>query len=470
MATRAQSMILDMLKTPQQVREEQMKGITQRALGMQAPMPGGSTAIPGLLTSFANQAMVRQAESLADMPRRISGAAGQIARARGATPETAQQIAQLGLTGQELRAGQLQEAAQDLDMGNINNMKETLKRLQQAGAPLEATLALSEAIAKREKELLDRAAAARGEQLQRDLFGLKEREIELEEAKFAAEELLGGVLGEFDLSTEAGVNEAVQELMRRGKVAEAVRLKNAFKKEQDTLQKRLEYLANTFTNGDMDKAYEMYLETKRTEPLLVDTSKRLESDYDKAVATLSRINTANDALRILASGDVNIGALPKTRQGAQKLLEQTLGITTNQAVERTELLMARVKKLGGEALASGMFGSGTAISDRDLITAMSIAGGDESLTPEGMEAILRANMAIDMQQIAKYNRRVNALGQGFWDRSFSAKESYLLEAPEVFVPSFSVERAETAAQDANGNVIYEYRGEWYNADGTKYTP
>lgn len=466
----ARSMILDMLKTPQQVREEQQRRITEQALGMQSQIPRGTTAIPGLITNLANQQMVRTAQGMAEMPRRLAGAGGMIAGALGASPEVQQGIRNVGLTGAEIQAQRVQEAAQGLDLGNVESMKQALKRMQEAGAPLEATLALSEAIAKRQKELLDRASAARGEQLQRDLFGLKERQIELDEAKFDAEQLLGGALGDFDLNTEEGLNDAVETLMAQGKVAEAVRLKNAYKKQQSTLEQRVTYLAENFTNGDLQAAYDMALEEKRTEPLLGDTAKRLDADFDKANATVSRLNTANDALRILASGDVNIGALPKTRQGALKLLEQALGLDTDQSVERTELLMARVKKLGGEALASGMFGSGTAISDRDLITAMSIAGGDENLTPAGMEAILRANMAIDMHQLEKYNKRVNSLGQGFWDRSFYSKDSYMLQAPEIFIPSFSVERAESAASDGQGNTIYEYRGEWYNADGTRYEP
>lgn len=393
-----------------------------------------------------------------------------LAGAVGATPQTQQAIRNLGLTGAELQAQQVQQAARGLDLSNVENMEAKLQELQNAGAPLEATLALSEAIARRKKEMLDQQAQARGEQLERDVFDLRVRQIELEEAKFAAEAELGGALGDYDLTTEDGVNAAVEELMRLGKISEAVRLKNAYKKEQSSAEQSIEYFARTFTNGDMEAAREMYMQTKRTEPLLSDTSKRLEQDYDKAASTYSRINTANEALKVLAEGNVNIGALPKTRQGALKLLEQTLGLDTNGAVRRTEELMAKVMRLGGEALASGMFGSGTAISDRDLQTAMSIAGGDASLTPAGMEAILRANMAIDMYQLQKYNARVNTLGDGFWNRSFYTKDSYLFDIPEPFLPSFSVDRADSAAQDSDGNTIYEYRGEWYNADGSLYTP
>lgn len=467
----ADSMLQNLLKTPRQIREEQLLKMQQEAAGraqLGGPIRGASSALPGIFSSVLQQQRPALATDIAQTARGLTQGLGGMLGAAG-YQQVGQALAQATVTPEERQAAQMQAATKDLQMGNLESMKQALKRLQEAGAPLEATLALSDAIAKREKTLLDRAAAARGEQLQRDLFGIKEREIELKEAEFEAQQILGGALGDFDLSTEDGVNSAVELLMSKGKVAEAVRLKNAYKKEQSAAEKAIEYFAKKFTNGDMEAAKEMYIETKRTEPLLADTSKKLEQDFEKATATVSRINTANDALRILDSGKVNIGALPKTRQGALKLLQDTLGLNVDDSVQRTELLLARVKRLGGEALASGMFGTGTAISDRDLITAMSIAGGDENLTPEGMEAVLKANMAVDMYELEKYNKRVNSLGEGFWDRSFYSKDSYLLETPEPYSPSFSIERAESTAQDGNGKTIYEYRGEWYNADGTRFT-
>jgi hypothetical protein len=462
-----QSMLMGLLKTPSQVRQEQQDRLMQESLARSQQMitGGGTTALPGIISRYGAQAAQRGAMAGAGLLR---GVAGGLGTAVGG--DMGQRIADLGVTAEERQARRYQEATSGLQMGNVNSMKEALKRLQDAGAPLQAQLALSEAIAKREKEILDRASGARGEQLQRDMFGLKEREVELEEAKFEAEKTLGGALGDFDLTTEDGVNKAVETLMKGGKVAEAVRLKNAFRKEKSTLEKRIQYLADNFTDGDLQAAYDMALEEKREAPLLAPTAERLEADHEKAISTRNRMNTANDALKILDSGDVNIGSFAKTRQGAQKFLQQVFGLDDDGAVARTELLLARVKRLGGEALASGMFGTGTAISDQDLKTAMSIAGGDESLTPEGMRAVIKANMAVDMIELDKYNERVNRLGDAFWEKSFYSKDAYTIQAPEIYSEGFTIDRAERSAQNADNLTIYEFRGKWYNADGSEYTP
>jgi hypothetical protein len=460
-----QSMILDMLKTPQQVREEQLNKLRERSLAQANLLQPvrGTTALPGLITGFAQQ-------QAAQIPVDINQAFRRGTQGLGAVVggDTGRAIGQMAITGEERRAGRVQEAVQGLQMGNIESMKDTLKKMQDAGAPLEATLALSERIAKREKELLDRAAAARGEQLQRDLFGLKEREIELDEAKFAAEQLLGGTLGDFDLNTEEGLNNAVETLMRQGKVAEAVRLKNAYKKEQDTLQKRLEYLANTFTNGDMDKAYEMYLETKRTDPMIGTTAKRLDSDYDKAILSRQNIMTSNDALKLIDEGRVILGSFAQTRKGAEKFVSQVFGIGDKEAVSRTEQLMSKVRTLSAQMLASGMFGSGTGISERDLLEAKEIAGAAESLTPEGMAKILRMNAKMEELKLKQYNERIDRLDNSFWERVPYDKDAYKVEAPELYTTPFTIDRAERAATNDEGVTIYEFQGKWYNADGTEY--
>ena len=469
MAT-AKSMILDMLKTPQQVREEQMKGITSRALGMRSELPRATTGIPGMITNLANQSLVRTAEGMAEMPRRLSGAAGAFAGAAGATPETQRQIAQLGLTQAELQAQQVQDAAQGLDLGNLENMKQKLRELQNSGAPLEATLALSEAIARREKEVFDRAAAQRGEKLQRDLFGLKEREIELDEAKFEAEKILGGSLGDFDLTTEEGVNKAVETLMNNNKIPEAIRLKNAYKKEQATAEKTINFFASKFTNGDMQAAYEMFLESKRVDPLLNPTAKRLDSDYDKAILSRQNIMVANDALKLIDEGRVILGSFAQTRKGAEKFISQVFGIGDKDAVTRTEQLMSKVRTLSAQMLASGMFGSGTGISERDLLEAKEIAGASETLTPTGMAKILRMNAKMEALKLKQYNERLERLPSSFWERSMIPREGFVVETPEMYATPFSIDRAESAAQDNDGNTIYEFNGNWYNADGTQYQP
>ena len=466
----ADSMIQNLLKTPRQIREEQLQKMRNEAAGraqLGGPIRGASSALPGIFSSVLQQQRPALATDIAQTARGLTQGLGGMLGAAG-YQQAGQALAQATVTPEERQAAQLQTATRGLQMGNLESMKNTLKKMQEAGAPLEATLALSEAIAKREKVLLDRAAAARGEQLQRDLFGLKEREIELQEAKFAAEELLGGTLGDFDLNTEDGLNNAVETLMRRGKVAEAVRLKNAYKKEQSTAQVAIQYFADKYTNGDMDKAFEMYIESKRTDPMIGTTAKRLDSDYDKAILSRQNIMTSNDALKLIDEGRVILGSFAQTRKGAEKFVSQVFGIGDKEAVSRTEQLMSKVRTLSAQMLASGMFGSGTGISERDLLEAKEIAGASENLTPEGMAKILRMNAKMEALKLKQYNERIDRLDPSFWERVPYNKDAYRVEAPEMYTTPFSIDRAERAATNTEGVTIYEFQGKWYNADGTEY--
>lgn len=463
----SETTLMGLLKTPSQVRKESQERLMQESLARSQQMitGGGTTALPGILSRYGAQAAQRGAMAGAGLLRGVTGGLGQ---AMGG--QMGQRIADLGVPVEERQARDQMQALEGLQMNNVNSMKQALKRLQDTGGSIQAQLALSDAIAKREKELLDRSAAARGEQLQRDLFGLKERQIELDEAKFAAEKLLGGTLGQFDLNTETGVNEAVKTLMSQGKTAEAVRLKNAFKKEQSAAEKAIEYFASNFTNGDREKAYQMYIDSKRTDPMVSKTFERLETEYDKAIASTETLKVTNQALQTLDSGRVITGSFPNTRKGAEKLVEQIFGLDTDGAVARTELLMSQTFKLAGQMLASGMFGEGTGISERDLLTAQEIAGAANTLTPAGMEQILRINGKMQQAQINAYNKRLDRFPQTYWERSPIPKDSYIVTPPELYENTFRIPQgAPQARVDGTDEIIYSVDGKWYYADGTEYT-
>jgi hypothetical protein len=455
----AKSMILDMLKTPQQVREEQLNKLREKSLAQASLMQPvrGTTALPGLISGFAQQQMANIPVAYNQMLRRAGGAAGSFAEAANARPEVAQALRQAGVSPEEMQAGRVQEALKGIDYTNVANMKQRYAQLKESGAPQTVLMQLAQMIKEAEATQFSQAVEA--------------RKLGIEEAKLKAEQMLNGALGEFDLTTQQGVDDAVAKLMSIGtkdSIALAVRLKNAYKEEQGTMMKDIASIAQQFTNGDMEAARKLYMDMKRESSLLKPTATMVETEYEKAISTRDRINTGNAALKVLSEGNVNTGSFAKTRQGAEKFLGAVFGLDEDKSVQRTEELMARVQRLGGEALASGMFGSGTAISDRDLQTAMSIAGGDQALTPEGMEAIIRANMGIDIYKLQDYNQRLDRIGGGFWEKSFYSKDAYKINVPEAFMPEFSVSRATQKAQNSAGQTIYLYNGDWYNADGTKY--
>lgn len=183
----ARSMILDMLKTPTQVREEQRQRITEQAMGMRSQIPQGTTAIPGLLTNLANQSMVRTTQGMAEMPRRLAGTAGMFARAAGATPDTQQQIAQLGLTGEELQAMQLQDVMRKADPNNLNALRAARQRLVAQGAPAQAVMMIDQQIAAKEKEIRERASATRTEERAQTELDAKVKQLDAQAQYYKAQ-------------------------------------------------------------------------------------------------------------------------------------------------------------------------------------------------------------------------------------------------------------------------------------------
>jgi hypothetical protein len=131
----AESMILSMLKTPQQVREEQLNKLRQQSTAqanLLAQPVSATTALPGLIRSFAAGEMQQQAVDLNKAARRASvgfggllSAAGQ--KAAGDVLKTAT------LTAEEQQAAKGQEAIKDVDYNNPESMKLAAKRLQEAG-------------------------------------------------------------------------------------------------------------------------------------------------------------------------------------------------------------------------------------------------------------------------------------------------------------------------------------------------
>lgn len=131
----AESMILKMLKTPSQVREEQLAKIRQQS-SAQASLLGqpvsATTALPGLIRSFAAGEMQQQGVDLNKAARRASvGFGGLLAQAGNKAAGDALRTATF--TAEEQQAAKGQEAIKGTDFTNPESMKLASKRLQDAG-------------------------------------------------------------------------------------------------------------------------------------------------------------------------------------------------------------------------------------------------------------------------------------------------------------------------------------------------
>jgi len=304
-----------------------------------------------------------------------------------------------------------------------------------------------------------------------------------------------------------GLRKTAAELIRSGNAGEAaglLELANLMDGKVSTAEQNITYFAEKVIGCDpsdpkcLQDAMEMAIEYKRSDTaanqMTVKSYEKLNEEYNKAETSRQNIMVANDSLRMLESGKVNIGSFAKTRQGAEKFYSQLLnsvGINVQseaEAVARTETLMANTKRLAGQLLASGMFGSGTGISERDLQTAMEMAGAGENLTPQGMKQILELNAKIERAKLQQYNQKLGRYSGAFWNRTpEGSREAYVIDVPDIYemkalqgeAPKmkevtlndkvYTVPMGAEIGQDTKGNLLYRLNDKVYNMDGTEVT-
>jgi len=146
----SETTLMGLLKTPSQIRKESQEKLMQESLARSQQMitGGGTTALPGILSRYGAQAAQRGAMAGAGLLRGITGGLG-----TAVGGDMGQRIADLGVPVEERQARAQQQAMQGLQMGNLQSMKATLKRLQESGAPAQALMGLQQAITKREQEV-----------------------------------------------------------------------------------------------------------------------------------------------------------------------------------------------------------------------------------------------------------------------------------------------------------------------------
>lgn len=133
------SMIAELLKTPQQVRQERQDALRQNSLAQAALLSRGSqgsTALPGLLRGFAAQQLVEQAPQMENVVQRGLGAAGMLGGAVGAlTPEQVQATQMLGVPEDERQAAIMSGLARQTGSKDPKRLREIAEQLRKNGRP-----------------------------------------------------------------------------------------------------------------------------------------------------------------------------------------------------------------------------------------------------------------------------------------------------------------------------------------------
>lgn len=163
----AESLIANLLKTPQQVREEQMARLRQeglqRAQTISTPT-GAMTALPSIYANVARQGIAGAGERTANIARLATQGAGSLLGAAGASPELAQAVSGLAVSPEERQATQFQQIMGNYQPGNLQSMKSTYDQLKQAGAPAGVLMQMSQAIQQQEDVVRKRMQEKKGRQ------------------------------------------------------------------------------------------------------------------------------------------------------------------------------------------------------------------------------------------------------------------------------------------------------------------
>lgn len=363
----ARSMILEMLKTPQQVRQEQQQRLQEQALGqaqLMQPRTSGTTALPGLLSQFAASQMARQGPALAQTGRRAASAAGQIAGGLGASPETVQQIARLGVPQEEQQAGRIQQVLRNANMSNLPGLKQTLQRLQQAGAPANVIMALSDRIRE-----------------------LESQPVEAPETRTLK---IGDELVTQQFNPQTGQFEEIARAPR--------------------------YKTNTQVN----------VNTGGEDAFTEAVGERLGAAYTDSMKSVSQAEVSLQNLAIMENildQDIITGPFAESRTAVEKILAQA-GIVDGQRVANTEAFLASAAQQTLSLLGTGAVGTGTAISDKDREFLEKAAGANISLTEESIRRIININKYVAQGVFNAHNQLVDRTRQVFPESKDMTQERY----------------------------------------------
>jgi hypothetical protein len=162
----ADSMLQNLLKTPRQIREEQLLKMQQQAAGraqLGGPIQGAKTALPGIFSSVLQQQRPALATDIAQTARGLTQGLGGMLGAAG-YQQAGQALAQATVSPEERQAAQMQKALQGYQPGNLQSMKATYEQLKAANAPPQILMQISEQIQKQEGVVRQQIQAQKAKQ------------------------------------------------------------------------------------------------------------------------------------------------------------------------------------------------------------------------------------------------------------------------------------------------------------------
>ena len=460
----AESMLASLLKTPQQVREEQeaklRQNAMQRASAIQAPA-GAATALPGIYANIGRREAVSSATDMADIFRRSGQAGRGLLQSVGAPEGLSRAVGQVGVSPEERQAGQTQGIMAGLDQTDPKSYAAVAQRLKDQGL-----LQASMEITKQGRALeASQTAAARQKRLDAEKLAKDQSDLALKSAEIASEAFekqKDRELKAQELELKRTQADQATELfdMEKNKIENIVglSLKDATIKSQAAA--KAVHAAGKL-KGETDGLFQARIASK-----LVDIDRRTtvnnlseanEREFEKAEGkryskTLGEVQekteraqrsmlTIKEGQRLLDEGIITGfgGKLTLDYIRAKKFFNLA-DADEKELLVRTETYIVTMAQEVLGILGSGDLGAGTGLSDKDVQFAKDVVAGDIALDADTMKTILSAARRARTYQIIKHNE-------------FAAKVNAKYEAGIE-----EINYAGRTATDANGNQMIYVEG------------
>lgn len=404
------SMIQDLLKTPEQVREDQLNKLREQgqasagALLAQRGSDPLSNAILGHAAGIA-QSIPSSTQGMVSGLMQAGGAAAGMA----GKEQAAQALQQAAMSQPERQAVATQqitkEAAGSKDPKRLRTLAERLAAVNPAAAEV--------LTAKAEKLEAAQAEA-----------GYKEREIAVKEA-------------------EAGVK-AAEDKRKANQLGNVlgVEIKDVTIESQAEARRILEEGANadgTYPNNVMADAL-LALKTLDKKPVTTIDMKGEnafsvamgKANSDLYVEGLAKVGAAQEGLRnttnaleMIGKGIIT-GATGNIQLAAKEFLLE-LGVVdekTKEQIANTREYLQATGRSAVAALASGDYGSGNSLTEKDLENAKKLEANDLSIDEASLRRILDFNQKTSIHRIKKHNEQVDRLNERYPEMKLR-KENYV---------------------------------------------
>jgi len=152
--------------------------------------------------------------------------------------------------------------------------------------------------------------------------------------------------------------------------------------------------------------------------LMDGTIKVLREGLDDVKNSIRSLRTFSKASQQLDDPETKIflGAGSEIRTNLLKAFDAVgLGSPdSKKAIADTEAFLALMNQSSADLLASGAFGAGTGISDRDLKEVKKIVGASQGLTKDGIKLILKVRAAMEIHKIKEYEAGLDLQKPRVW--------------------------------------------------------